>query len=365
MFLYWGRRGALTQFALQLGQTAAADPSLSAVLSVSRQNESFDSFGILGSALFPVDTFRTNIGAITQAWRIPVLRQALAERVRRDGVQAVIELMPHVWTRFVITPVRQKGARYVTIIHDADPHPGDATAVLNDWLLARVAAADLIVTLSTTVCRRLEATGRAPRNKIVPLFHPDLRYGPIPRREPPTLGEPFRILFFGRIMPYKGFPIFLDAVEVLHKLGVPVEIGVFGEGLLGVQDTTRLRRMRAEVVNRWIPTEEVASVFQRFHAIVLSHVEASQSGVASAALGAGLPVIATPTGGLTEQITNGKTGVLATSTEPHALADAIRRLICDPTLYRAICQNIVKTSEHRSMTKFLADVVAKSLGTSA
>ena len=43
MFLYWGRRG-LTQFALEVGRAAVADPGLQASLSVSRQNENFAAF---------------------------------------------------------------------------------------------------------------------------------------------------------------------------------------------------------------------------------------------------------------------------------------------------------------------------------
>ena len=66
MFLYWGRRG-LTQFALEVGRAAITAPDISASLSVSRQNEDFRAFGELGPALFPIDTFESNVGAVLQA----------------------------------------------------------------------------------------------------------------------------------------------------------------------------------------------------------------------------------------------------------------------------------------------------------
>ena len=66
MFLYWGRRGALSQFALEVGRAAVGDERLSATVSFSRQNESFESCRDFGPALFPVDTFQTNAGAVLQ-----------------------------------------------------------------------------------------------------------------------------------------------------------------------------------------------------------------------------------------------------------------------------------------------------------
>ena len=119
--------------------------------------------------------------------------------------------------------------------------------------------------------------------------------------------------------------------------------------------------MRAEVVNRWLSNAEIAAVLPRYHAMVLAHTEASQSGIAATALGAGLPVIATPVGGLIEQIQDGQTGCLATRATAPALAEAAKRLLLDPVLYRAICNNIVQTRGERSMARFVEDCVSHCL----
>src|ERR1700722_294586 len=66
MLVYWGRRG-LTQFAFEIASTAAANHGPIATFSVSRQNEMFDAFANTGIDLFPVDTFSTNLGALTEA----------------------------------------------------------------------------------------------------------------------------------------------------------------------------------------------------------------------------------------------------------------------------------------------------------
>ena len=41
---------------------------------------------------------------------------------------------------------------------------------------------------------------------------------------------PLRVLFLGRIMAYKGLPLLIEAVEKLRTEGMPVSLGVAGEG---------------------------------------------------------------------------------------------------------------------------------------
>ena len=194
--------------------------------------------------------------------------------------------------------------------------------------------------------------GRVSKAKLITLFHPDLSYGAAHRFEAPTQGTPLRLLFLGRILPYKGLSLFLDAVELLRRSDHPIEIGVFGEGPLG-SSRARLDKLGAKVVNRWLADEEIAAALRMFHVVVLSHTHASQSGVAATALSAGLPVVAMPVGGLVEQIKDGKTGVLALRPDASSLAHAIERLISNPELYAGICQNLADTAHARSMATFV------------
>ena len=168
-------------------------------------------------------------------------------------------------------------------------------------------------------------------------------------------------MFLGRVMPYKGLPLFVDTIEWLRAEGIAVEAGVFGEGPLGAS-AARLERLGAEVVNRWLTVAEIAGILQRYHAMILSHTEASQSGVAAAALGAGLPIVATPVGGLGEQISDGVTGMMATHVDAAALGAAVLRLTKNPTTYHSICSNIAKIKDQRSMARFVRMAVAHAAG---
>ena len=362
LFTYWGRRGALTQFALEVGRAALIEPNVAATISVSRHNESFTAFQEFGPALFPVDTFRSNTGALLRAWQIPFLRKRLYERMRRDRTQVVIELLPHVWSPFVMSVARAVDARYCTIVHDADPHTGDRTAWMKAIYDRPMRWADMVVTLSATVARKLLSSGRVSEAKLLQLFHPDLTYAPRRSDRPglPLRNAPIRLLFMGRILAYKGLPLFLDMVEVLRNEGISVEIGVFGEGALG-GNAFRLEAMRAEVVNRWLTESEIAAILPRFHALVLPYTEASQSGVAAAAFGAGLPIIATPVGGLVDQVIDGSTGVIARQADARALSEAAKRLLFNENTYRTICDSIASSWEQRSMGRFVREIVSHSL----
>jgi glycosyltransferase involved in cell wall biosynthesis len=369
MFVYWGRRG-LTELTHAIAETALADPRYRTTISVSRQNDNFATFETFGPALFAVDTFASNIGALTEAWRIRHLRRQLVERLRADRTDAVIELMPHVWSSLVMPAAQAAGTRYISIVHDANPHPGDyRTRVVNCLLDRSRVQADRLITLSDHVTAGVVASNPGLKAKTVSLFLPDIAYqgasAATTRLPPPAPGEPLRLLWLGRILPYKGLPLFLDAVEALRRDGTAVRIGIFGEGALG-PCRARLDALgdQAEVVNRWITEAEIADALTRYHVVVLSHTEASQSAVAATALGAGLPIATTPVGGLVEQIEDGVTGVIAARVDGEALADAIKRLR-DPKLFRAIGEHIVRRRETRSIARFVDEIITAAMAAKA
>lgn len=349
-FLYLGRRGALSRFTFDAISAADEIPGIEASVVVSRHNERAELFASLGDRALLVETFATNVGALLGAWRLPLLQRRLAVELRRRRVEAVIELMPHVWSPVLAGTLRSAGSRYMTVVHDAEPHPGDATARLHRWLLVAATRADHVLTLSCTVAAHLVDQGHVTPDRVTALFHPDLSYdeptGPV------SVGGPLRLLFLGRILPYKGLSLFVDAIEELTATRVPVQAGVFGEGDLGAA-APRLRALGAEVVNRWLDEDEIAAILARYDVLVASHVEASQSGVVATAFGAGLPVIATPVGGLVEQVENGVTGCLLPTVSAGALASAVSRLASDADLLDTLRAGVARRREGRSMRRFV------------
>ncbi len=65
------------------------------------------------------------------------------------------------------------------------------------------------------------------------------------------------------------------------------------------------------------------------------------------AMAAGTPVVAAPSGGLTEIIEDGSNGILASRPGPEGLAAAIRRVLADPGLARSLVESGYRTVESR------------------
>ncbi len=354
-FLYWGRRGALPRFTLDLAQAAAARPDLDLYVSISYQNDLFARYAWLGDRLLPVDTFASAGGVARTVPAIPRRVGDIRRRLQERGVRVVVVLMPHLWTPLLAPQLKQAGIVYIVIAHDAAAHAGDITGIANRWLLRDLRHADRIVTLSPAVTHMLVASGRVRDRRIDTLFHPDLDYGS-GRSALVHNDAQLRILFFGRILRYKGLPLFIEALELLARRGTRVAAGIFGAGDLGGSGE-RLRALGVEVANRWIEEAEVPSILARYDVMVLAHTSASQSGVAAAALGAGMPIVATPVGGLVDQVEHEKTGLLARRIDAEALAEAIARLVRDRALLHSMIDEIGRRRAQRSMAAFVDRIV--------
>ncbi len=343
LFVYWGRRGSLSEITLALARVADKD----VVFSVSAQNELFAAIKDTGVPLLAVDTFEHGIGAILKAWRLFRLRREIADVIRRQSIQRVVVLMSHVWTPLIASAVRAAGAPYVVVVHDAQAHPGDRTGRVLDWLLRDAAHADEVITLSDHVSEQLLKRMPRLRGRIRTLFHPVLGTPAAVDRPGETPG----FLFFGRIMAYKGLPLFVQACEQLRARGLRFRIGVVGEGALD-ELAPRLADLDAEVVNRWVDLQELPAIFSRYDATVVPSIEASQSGVVAAAHGFGLPVIATPVGGLIEQVADGRTGLLADAVSAEALARAMERWLSDADLRTRLRSGVMEVQQTHSMRRF-------------
>lgn len=341
----------MSRFTLELAKAAIGSPHVEALVSVSRSTEMFASFEPFDPALVPVSTYSHGSGALAAAWRIPGLRRLIRRVLAEQRIDAVVNLMPHVWTPFIAPVVKSSGVPYVVIAHDATRHPGDRRGWVHGWLGRDLAQADVIVTLSAAVRQALEGQGIAPPGGFRELFHP--HFGSTTRAAKARGDRPLRLLFFGRILSYKGLPLFVDTLERLRARGVRFEACVAGEGVLGPEEE-RLRRLGATIHNRWIGEAEVAQIVEASDVVVLSHIEASQSGVAALALGFGIPVVATPVGALGEQVSHGRTGLVAQRVDAEALADELARLADEPGLLRTLATGIEDARRVHSMDRFIA-----------
>jgi len=141
-------------------------------------------------------------------------------------------------------------------------------------------------------------------------------------------------LFLGLIRSYKGVDLLLDAISRQHQdsnwllvvAGEPWED--LGPALrkqvrdLGIEDRVQLRL-------GWVPEAEVPFLLAAADLVVLPYRSGSQSAVAPLALAAGLPVLSTRVGGLSEVVQDGVNGVLVEPGSVDELARALEELTSD------------------------------------
>jgi len=96
--------------------------------------------------------------------------------------------------------------------------------------------------------------------------------------------------------------------------------------------------------------------------VVAPYIEASQSGIISIAQDRGRPVIATPVGGLPEQIRHEETGIITNDVTPEGLAQAIRRFMEDGNFYRYCALKTMDSRRQLSNWESIAAGVNEVLG---
>jgi len=220
----------------------------------------------------------------------------------------------------------------VTTLHGSDVRLARGVGVagpLFRHVLARSAAV-------TTVSRWLASEARAIDRHADPIVAPmpvaDELFAPGGARTPD------RLLFVGRLNRQKGIEHLLRALAVTRDA---LELDVIGSG----PDEDELRRLAGElgVGNRirWhgsLPQPALAGFYRSAAALVVPSVGEGLGLVAVEALLCETPVIAFDSGGVTDVVRHGSTGILVPPSEPAALAAAVDALLARPDRGAALGQ---------------------------
>jgi glycosyltransferase involved in cell wall biosynthesis len=316
----------------------------------SKQAENADRLTSSGVPSCPVDTFRSGWGALS-VWRLIRAAAVLRAYVRRHRVDVVVVTMSQAWQAFALRALPRRVGVLLTV-HDGVRHPGERSRVLD--LLARleIGRAQVIMCLSDAVAAQVRS--RHPRVPVVVSALPaDATCSNAPR-ELPLAPARLQVGFFGRLLEYKGVDLFAAAAEQLRTACPRLDFVVVGQGPVQVQETANLR-----VERRWVAEGDVAQVVDGFDLLVLPYREASQSGVVGLAVAAGVPVVATPVGGLAQQVAQTGIGVLTAEVSASAIAESVLRLCSDPVHYRSLSETALRTARTQlSWRRVAADYAA-------
>jgi glycosyltransferase involved in cell wall biosynthesis len=235
-----------------------------------------------------------------------------------------------------IRMARIAGARTVLHLRGGDfPEWADAAgAALRSFIVATLRKSDCVVALTEPTRRWLVAELGEERVRYLPNFVRLDAIGAPPDRSTRG-GRPVEVLFVGWIVEPKGVRELLDAARRLDgarfTLVGPQEPS-FHAAIAGDVAALgdRVRVLPAQ------PREEIFRLYREADVFVLPTWREGFPNVVIEAMAAGLPVVATPVGAIPEAVESGKSGLLVPVRDIAALEAALRRLIEDPALRRAL-----------------------------
>jgi glycosyltransferase involved in cell wall biosynthesis len=165
------------------------------------------------------------------------------------------------------------------------------------------------------------------KQDIIHVPHADLSYY-AGKKENHKFKPNNKILFFGRILEYKGLDVLLQAMKIVVK-GMPnIKLVIAGDGdISSYKNDIDILYDNIELYNKWIAIEDVKIYFENIDVVILPYIQASQSGIIPLAYSFSKPVIASNVGALDEQIYDGETGYLVEPYNHKMLAEKILQLM--------------------------------------
>lgn len=205
-------------------------------------------------------------------------------------------------------------------------------------LEAKVASASSVACISD-FCRsqimRLLPPSQWKKAGLVRMAVDTSRYRPAAKEDLPAPGSPLRILTVGRLVPEKGAPLLVDAVDRMRTAGVPVNLTVVGAGPLHGELSAMVRaRGLDELVHLLGPVgqEQLPELYRQADVFVLPSFAEGLPVVLMEAMASGLPVITTAIAGIPELVIDHHTGLLLPPGRADLIAEALTELVTDPLL---------------------------------
>ncbi len=223
----------------------------------------------------------------------------------------------------------------VVTVHDAIPHEGERYL---KKLFHAVQLYCFAIFFKKIIVHSELIKNQLPKylnqNKVFVVPHVNYQY--LAEQYPETkkkVSQKFTVLFFGRILKYKGLSFLVEAFQFLDEN--MYELIIAGEGKIGLE----INKCNIQILNRFISDEEMVDLFRLADVVVVPYVSASQSGVVYLSFACVKPVIATNVGSLSEVVHNQENGILVDPRSSKDIAKAIE-VLNDPTVYQRLVRNI-------------------------
>lgn len=227
------------------------------------------------------------------------------------------------------------------------------------WLLSwpiKARLADCIETLDAMDGFQIGAKAR--KKLIVPLVVVE---SAIKRKASYKAGKIFRLVSAGRLAAVKNFGLVLQAMQGLDEIGIKASYTIFGEGedkaklqaqaqACGVADRLELKGFLAD----WQERLEAYDVYLQpslYEGLCITNVQA---------MARGMPVIASPVGGVRSYGLQGKTYLPVSPSSVKGLIEQIKTLAADTSLREGMGRAAAKRIQDLFGQRKAAEVLAKT-----
>jgi glycosyltransferase involved in cell wall biosynthesis len=213
---------------------------------------------------------------------------------------------------------------------------------------------------------RSEFKATWPAARLVVIPHGDER---IFSGEPPAPTQEERLLFFGDWRKVKGLSVLMEAFEQLAQRRSTARLTIAGTPCPIDMDPDVIRLWAArqdgkvEVVDRYVPVEEVPELFGTARAVVTPYLVGYQSGVVHLAMTMARAVVASEVGDLTSVVIDGQTGLTVPAGDADALALALERILAEDDLAERLGSEARRRLLEGSSWELVAERVQAALAT--
>jgi glycosyltransferase involved in cell wall biosynthesis len=140
--------------------------------------------------------------------------------------------------------------------------------------------------------------------------------------------QPVRLIFAGRFSPQKNLLFLIKVLQQVQDLGWRLELLGDGPEMPLIRDRVNLAGLAPRVhFHGWVAPEQVAAIMSRGDILVLPSRAEGLPLVGVQALAAGLAILGSDIGGITEVVESGRNGFLCPADDIEGFAGALRVML--------------------------------------
>ncbi|MDN5372949.1 MAG: hypothetical protein PWR19_1995 [Carnobacterium sp.] len=352
---YTGTKGGGAQYAYEMAKGFVTQ-NVNTIAIISSSNENIKQWRELPlNKLIVLDTYLTSKELITKSilWN-KKYKNKILEELKGWEIDVVYTPMITFWTKNINQLFPR--AKSIVVLHDPKPHSNDKNkrALQLFGETAVLKKADAIIVLSNIfkdfVAEKYNKVGKVFQIPHGPLnIYKDSLDKVTTVKYDPTKTN---FLFFGTISKYKGIGVLAEAYKIVSQTEKNVTLTIAGSGDFTEYESMYQNLPNVQIYNRWILNEEVESFFIGENLIaVLPYLDATQSGVIPVGVSYAVPIIASASGGLIEQLKDYNTGVLVEPNNAIALAEQMITLANNPEKRLEMKEQAEKNSQKNNWTQ--------------